>query len=984
MNSLARWFALGLMAIVGWAASPAPVAAQEPLRLRISGENPMSGLDLQMAQRFIEILQEELGDDFEHEFFHTEALGDEVVHMQMIRTGQIDVYPMGSDAIQLDPAWAIFDLPFVFKDRDTVAHLLDGEVGQTLRESMRDAANLEVLAFGEIGFRQITNAVRPIVEPADLEGLRLRVPGSRMRTLMFETYGATPVTMNLGELYLALQQGTVDGQENPLAGTVNRSFHEVQRYFSMSNHVYTPVTFVMNGDKFDSLSAEHQEAGQAGGAGSGALYPRARRQGRRRVPGHAAGERRQRGQRDRSCCLPGRFGAGLCGDRRVRRRGIDATGSRGGARRIGGSASRPGGARPAPSLKREASMASVTTERAKADEQEAALAAQVEQATRDLELADPDAGASRFDRIVNRTAELFGVLLLGLLTGLVFLNATTRYLFKYSFIWGDELIIAIIPWVAMAGLFLAVRRRNVIRIDFFVDKFWPRPRKVLRLAGELLSAIVFVYLAWVSVEYVHRFGGDQLIYLRWPRGLFSASFVIGPLLAAFAYLVTFWREARGGPKLPPAEGIPPYDRRPDLDPASPGASGLRRADAGRAAGGRGPEFLPERPMAADPAADHDLGRELLHADRPAAVRARGHDHERGRHIGAAVRVRAGARRLDAGRPRPGRRADQHLLRRHDRLVDGGPRRHRLDHHSGAQARRLPRRGRGFGHGLVLGHRPADPAELADDPLLGDHRRVARLAVPRRPGSRHPPRAGPDGRRRGARPSPRLAAPRPSLAARDLEDRASLGAVLRHARCSSSAASCSACSRRPKVPRSASSTPSFLSCFVYRTLRPADLLRVFGNAVQLTGELLVIVALSFALGAGLTAAHAPQALAEIVSAIVGENSQFLQLSALVILGIIAGMFLDPLIPVLVPVILPLLTLYEIDLIHFGALMVMCVVIGQLTPPLAIALIITSRIADCDQMKIFVANMPFLLAIVAFLIVMMLVPELSTWLPSIARS
>jgi tripartite ATP-independent transporter DctM subunit len=174
----------------------------------------------------------------------------------------------------------------------------------------------------------------------------------------------------------------------------------------------------------------------------------------------------------------------------------------------------------------------------------------------------------------------------------------------------------------------------------------------------------------------------------------------------------------------------------------------------------------------------------------------------------------------------------------------------------------------------------------------------------------------------------------------------------------------------------------LSCFVYRTLRPMDLLRVFGNAVQMTGELLIIVALSFALGAGLTAAHAPQGLAEIVSAIIGEDSRFLQLLALVVLGIIAGMFLDPLIPVLVPVILPLLTLYQIDLVHFGAIMVMCVVIGQLTPPLAIALIITSRIADCDQMKIFVANVPFLLAIVAFLIALMLVPGLATWLPSVA--
>ena len=191
-------------------------------------------------------------------------------------------------------------------------------------------------------------------------------------------------------------------------------------------------------------------------------------------------------------------------------------------------------------------MASVSTERVKADEDGAELAALVEQATRDIELQDPDAGASRFDRIVNRTAELFGVVLLTLLTGLVFLNATTRYLFSYSFIWGDELIIAIIPWVAMSGLFLAIRRRNIIRIDFFVDKFWPGPRKVLRLAGDLISALVLAYLAWVSVEYVYRFGGDRLVYLGWPSGLFSASFVIGPLLVAVAYLVTFWREARGG------------------------------------------------------------------------------------------------------------------------------------------------------------------------------------------------------------------------------------------------------------------------------------------------------------------------------------------------------------------------------------------------------------------------------------------------------
>lgn len=243
--------ALGVAAVT-------PAAVAQTLTLRISGENPPSGLDLQMAQKFADILEERLGDGFEYELFHTQALGDEVVHLQQIRTGQIDIYPMGSDAVQLDQGWAVFDMPFLFSDREAVARLLDGEIGEELRKSMRAAAGLEVLAFGELGFRQITNNVRPIVVPADLDGVKLRVPGSETRVLSFEELGASPITMNFGELYLALQQGTVDGQENPLLTIKNRSLFEVQDYLSLSGHVYTPITFVMNGAKYDSLTPEQQ------------------------------------------------------------------------------------------------------------------------------------------------------------------------------------------------------------------------------------------------------------------------------------------------------------------------------------------------------------------------------------------------------------------------------------------------------------------------------------------------------------------------------------------------------------------------------------------------------------------------------------------------------------------------------------------------------------------------------------------------------
>jgi tripartite ATP-independent transporter DctP family solute receptor len=252
LTSIASAFTIGL------ALAPINNASAQSLTLRISGENPANGNDLVMAQKFADLMKEALGDDFSYELFHTQALGDENVHMQMIRTGQIDIYPMGSDAVKLDGGWAVFDMPFLFADREAVSRLLDGEIGDELRKSMREKAGLELLAFGELGFRQITNNVRPIVKPEDLKGIKLRVPGSETRVLSFEMLGAAPITMNLGEVYLALQQGTIDGQENPLITIKGRSFFEVNKYLSLTSHVYTPVTFVMNGAKYDSLTPEMQ------------------------------------------------------------------------------------------------------------------------------------------------------------------------------------------------------------------------------------------------------------------------------------------------------------------------------------------------------------------------------------------------------------------------------------------------------------------------------------------------------------------------------------------------------------------------------------------------------------------------------------------------------------------------------------------------------------------------------------------------------
>jgi TRAP-type transport system periplasmic protein len=230
----------------------------EPLKLRLSVESTPGASTQHMLASFRDALKAEMGDDVEIEFFDSGTLGDEIVHMQQVRTGQLDVIPIGSDAVQLDPKFAVFDIPFLFGSREQAGALLDGPIGAELDKSFQENAGLKVLGYGEIGFRHITNNVRPIVTPDDLKGIKLRTPGSKTRILSFEMLGATPIKMNVGDIYLALQQGVIDGQENPFGNIRKWSWFEVQKYISISRHVYTPITFVMNLERYNSLTPEQK------------------------------------------------------------------------------------------------------------------------------------------------------------------------------------------------------------------------------------------------------------------------------------------------------------------------------------------------------------------------------------------------------------------------------------------------------------------------------------------------------------------------------------------------------------------------------------------------------------------------------------------------------------------------------------------------------------------------------------------------------
>ena len=175
----------------------------------------------------------------------------------------------------------------------------------------------------------------------------------------------------------------------------------------------------------------------------------------------------------------------------------------------------------------------------------------------------------------------------------------------------------------------------------------------------------------------------------------------------------------------------------------------------------------------------------------------------------------------------------------------------------------------------------------------------------------------------------------------------------------------------------------LSMGVYRALDLRALYRVMVNAAVLTGEIMLIVGLSVALGWALSLHKVPLALAAWIDTLVVVDSVVLKTLALLVLALLAGMILDPLIPVVMPILLPAVLALEIDLVHFGVLMVVCVVIGQVTPPLAIALVVAAKIADEDLARVVRANTPFLLGTLALLLLLVFVPGLATWLPDWLR-
>ena len=209
--------------------------------------------------KFEELVEAGSNGEIDVQIFPSSQMGPDREMIEGVQTGVLEMaIPPSSFFAGWDPAFAVIELPYMYASKDIAYEVLDGDAGAGMLARVENQG-LVGLGWLELGVRNVTNNVRPVATPEDLEGVKLRTMKVPAHVATFETLGANPTPMNFGEVYSALQQGVIDGQENPLAIITSQRFYEVQKYLSTTAHVFAVYMPVISKPFFEGLSAEHQQ-----------------------------------------------------------------------------------------------------------------------------------------------------------------------------------------------------------------------------------------------------------------------------------------------------------------------------------------------------------------------------------------------------------------------------------------------------------------------------------------------------------------------------------------------------------------------------------------------------------------------------------------------------------------------------------------------------------------------------------------------------
>jgi tripartite ATP-independent transporter DctP family solute receptor len=239
-------FILGAGAMFG----VAPAHAQIEIKFGHVGEP--GSLFQQSADEFARKANAKLAGKAKVVVYGSSQLGGDKEMLQKLKLGTLDMALPSTVMTSEVDMFGVFELPYIVKDREHMKRI-EKEVFWPSIAPLTEKKGLKVLAVWENGYRHITDNKRPIRVPADLKGIKLRVPEGKWRVKMFQDYGANPSPMKFSELFTALQTGVMDGQENPLTQIYSAKLQEVQKYLSLSGHVYTPAFVTVGAKRFNSL-----------------------------------------------------------------------------------------------------------------------------------------------------------------------------------------------------------------------------------------------------------------------------------------------------------------------------------------------------------------------------------------------------------------------------------------------------------------------------------------------------------------------------------------------------------------------------------------------------------------------------------------------------------------------------------------------------------------------------------------------------------
>jgi tripartite ATP-independent transporter DctP family solute receptor len=248
----AKWLLTAVLA----SALASPALAETELKFGHVGE-PGSLFELS-ANEFAKRVNAKMAGKVKVSAFGSSQLGKDEDLVKKLKLGTVDFALPSTVMSSVTPEFGLFEMPYLVKNR---AHMMkiEKEIVWSWIGPAAEAKGYRILAIWENGFRHITNNKKPIVTPGDLAGVKLRVPGGQWRVKMFKGYGANPSPMAFSVVFTALKTGVMDAQENPLIQIYSAKFQEVQKYLSMTSHVYTPAYVVVGKEKWDKMDKAQRD-----------------------------------------------------------------------------------------------------------------------------------------------------------------------------------------------------------------------------------------------------------------------------------------------------------------------------------------------------------------------------------------------------------------------------------------------------------------------------------------------------------------------------------------------------------------------------------------------------------------------------------------------------------------------------------------------------------------------------------------------------